>query len=65
MEQKGAEFHGRVRAGYLAQARRWPERYEVVDSGVGPDEVTAALLRSVRAWCGRSAAPQGAPAAAG
>jgi dTMP kinase len=65
MEQKGAEFHGRVRAGYLAQARRWPERYEVVDSGVGPDEVTAALLRSVRAWCGRSAAPRGAPAAGG
>lgn len=61
MEQKGAEFHARVRAGYLAQARRWPERYAVVDSGAGPDEVTAALLRSVREWSLRTA---GAPRAA-
>ena len=65
MEQKGADFHARVRAGYLAQARRWPERYAVVDSGVGPDEVTAALLRSVREWSARAAgAPRPSPAAA-
>lgn len=51
MEQKGAEFHARVRAGYLAQARRWPQRYLVVDSSVGPDEVSAALLAAVRGWC--------------
>jgi dTMP kinase len=63
MEQKGADFHARVRAGYLAQARRWPERYAVVDSGVGPDEVTAALLRSVREWSARAAA-RPSPAAA-
>ena len=50
MEQKGAEFHSRVRAGYLAQASRWPGRYAVVDSGVGPDEVTASLMRTVREW---------------
>ena len=65
MEQKGADFHARVRAGYLAQARRWPERYAVVDSGVGPDEVTAALLRSVREWSARAAgATRPSPAAA-
>ena len=63
MEQKGADFHARVRAGYLAQARRWPERYAVVDSGVAPDEVTAALLRSVREWSARAAA-RPSPAAA-
>ena len=51
MEQKGAEFHARVRAGYLAQARRWPQRYLVVDSSVGPDEVSAALLAAVHGWC--------------
>ena len=51
MERKGHEFHARVRAGYLAQSRRWPERYAVVDSSSGPDEVTAALMRTVRAWC--------------
>ncbi len=56
MEQKGAEFHARVRSGYLAQAHRWPGRYLVVDSSVGPDQVTDALMASVRAW---SAIPQG------
>lgn len=55
IESKGAEFHARVRAGYAAQARRWPERYAVVDSGVGPDEVTAALLAAVRGWSLRGA----------
>jgi dTMP kinase len=54
MEQKGIEFHARVRAGYAAQARRWPDRYAVVDSSVGPDEVTASLLASVRAWSSRA-----------
>lgn len=52
MEQKGTEFHARVRQGYLAQARRWPDRYRVIDSSVPPDQVTAALFRSVRAWVG-------------
>ena len=56
IESKGAEFHARVRAGYAAQARRWPERYAVVDSGVGPDEVTAALLEAVRRWSVRGPA---------
>jgi len=54
MEQKGIDFHARVRAGYAAQARRWPDRYAVVDSSVGPDEVTASLLASVRGWCARA-----------
>jgi dTMP kinase len=60
MERKGHEFHARVRAGYLAQSRRWPERYAVVDSSSGPDEVTAALMRAVRSWC---AARRGVPRA--
>ncbi|MFM7798866.1 MAG: dTMP kinase [Planctomycetota bacterium] len=55
IESKGAEFHARVRAGYAGQARRWPDRYVVVDSGVGPDEVTAALLAAVRGWSLRGA----------
>lgn len=52
MEQKGVEFHTRVRGGYLDQARRWPERYRVVDSSVAPDDVTAALFQAVRGWAG-------------
>ncbi|MBL9141519.1 MAG: dTMP kinase, partial [Phycisphaerae bacterium] len=50
MEQKGEEFHARVRKGFLEQAKRWPERYRVVDSSVTPDQVTDALMRTVRAW---------------
>ncbi|MFO0782728.1 MAG: dTMP kinase [Phycisphaerales bacterium] len=51
MEQKGAEFHAKVRRGYLEQSRRWPERYRVVDSSVDPDAVTRAVQATVRAWC--------------
>lgn len=53
MEQKGYEFHARVRAGYLAQAARWPQRYVVVDSSVAPDDVTHGLLGAVSNWCTR------------
>ena len=48
-------FHARVRSGYAAQANRWPERYAVVDSSVGPDEVTAGLLAAVQAWMSAAA----------
>jgi dTMP kinase len=36
MEQKGVDFHARVRSGYLAQATRWAHRYAVVNSSVAP-----------------------------
>lgn len=52
MEQKGLEFHAEVRRGFLEQARRWPERYRVLDSSVAPDDVTRSLLEAVRAWVG-------------
>lgn len=48
MEQKGAAFHKRVRDGYLEQARDFKDQYTVVDARVNEDEVTRALLRSVR-----------------
>jgi len=52
MEQKGAEFHRRVRAGYLQQARERPDRHLVVDAFVVNDdlmhctEAVAAIVRS-------------------
>ena len=64
MEQKGEAFHRRVRAGYLEQAKRWPERYLVVDARGEPGSVTAAVLDGIR----RRLAPDasaGAGAAAG
>lgn len=48
MEQKGLEFHRKVRAGYREQASRWPGVYAVVDASRHADEVTRALLAAVR-----------------
>lgn len=52
MEQKGMDFHAQVRKGFLEQARRWPQRYRVVDSSVPADAVTTALMQTVRTWVG-------------
>ena len=48
MEQKGAEFHAKVREGYLEQARRHPRHYTVVDARSGEDEVTDLMLTAIR-----------------
>lgn len=32
MESKAVEFHAKVREGFLAEARRWPDRIQVVDA---------------------------------
>ena len=48
MEQKGAAFHRRVRAGYLDQAAADPDGYLVVDATGAPDEVTALLMAGLR-----------------
>lgn len=48
MEQKGLEFHRKVRAGYLEQAQRWPAVYAVLDASKDADDVTRQLLRAVR-----------------
>ena len=62
IEQRGIEFHRRVRAGYLEQARRWPDRHEVVDTSPPPDRVfeaiSAAIGRRAARW--RRSAPAGA-----
>jgi len=46
MEQKGIDFHRRVREGFLAQARAEPDRFLVVDSSGDVGDVEAA------AWSG-------------
>ncbi len=50
MEQKGADFHRRVRQGYLDQAAAYPDRYLVVDARPEPDTVFAALHEGVTDW---------------
>ena len=47
MEQKDAEYHRRVREGYLEQARSQPDKYLVVDSTAQPEAVFAALTAGI------------------
>lgn len=48
MEKKGAEFHRRVRQGYLDQARSDPERYMVVDACVEENAVFERLVSGMQ-----------------
>ena len=56
MEGKGADFHARVRQGYLRQAQQNPNDFFVVDAGKLPDEVFAQLTGGLEKWCSTSAA---------
>jgi dTMP kinase len=47
IEQRGAEFHRRVREGYLQQVREFPDRYCTVDASRSPEAVFAELLGTV------------------
>jgi dTMP kinase len=51
MEGKGAEFHARVRQGYLRQAQQNPKEFFVVDAGRSPDEVFLQLTGGLQEWC--------------
>lgn len=53
MEAKGAEFHRRVRQGYLEQARADPARHFVLDATRSPDEVWADLVACLRQFASR------------
>jgi dTMP kinase len=61
MEQKGLEFHRRVREGYLAQARARPEAHLVVDASREVDEVAAALMGGLVERLGALRAARSAP----
>jgi dTMP kinase len=43
--QEGAEFHERVRQGYLAMAAEEPERFLVMDATLAPEEITERIWR--------------------
>jgi dTMP kinase len=47
-ERKGAGFHEKIRAGFLAIAKAEPERCAVVDASGGVEDVHAAVLSAVR-----------------
>lgn len=52
MEQKGLEFHRRVRAGFIDQARADPSRHIIVDANADQSTVTDRLRLGVRRWLG-------------
>jgi len=49
LESRGAEFRQRLRAGYLAEARRHPDLIVVIDATAGIDEVAARIRAAVSA----------------
>ena len=51
-ERKGAAFHARVKAGFLAIAAAEPARCVVLDGDQSPDQVHTAILGVVRARLG-------------
>ncbi len=44
IEQKGADYHARVRQGYLDQAEQHPKHYRVIDATPDADTVTTQLI---------------------
>ena len=48
MEREAAEFHARVRDGFLALARAEPGRFRVIDASRAEDDVFNALTQEVR-----------------
>lgn len=47
------DFHRRIRASFLDQARRDPTRHVVVDASGSPDEVRARVVAALDSWQGR------------
>jgi dTMP kinase len=48
IESRDAEYRRRVRAGYLEQAKREPERVAIVDASPAPEAVERAMLAELR-----------------
>ena len=50
IELRGAEFHRRVREGFLWQIREFPERYRRIDASKGEDAVFSEMLAATQAF---------------
>jgi dTMP kinase len=57
MERRDEAFHERVRAGFLAEAKRRPESFRVVDAAAGVEVVQARIRQEV----GRVLVPHSGP----
>lgn len=45
MESRGVAYFEKVRAGFLAEAKRWPDRVEVIDASQSMDEMHTEIRR--------------------
>ncbi len=54
MERENAEFHERMRAGYLELARRMPDRIRVIQADASPEKVADAIWEAVCDALGQS-----------
>jgi dTMP kinase len=48
IEREEIEFHRRVREGYLELARRWPERFRVLDAAMDEDAISERVWEVVQ-----------------
>ena len=58
MEAQGLEFQRRVRAGFLAEAARRPERIAVIDATQTPEEVHGDIVAAIRRGVTLPACPE-------
>jgi dTMP kinase len=56
MESRDELFHARVRAGFLAEAAKRPDRIVVLDAGEAPDKVQDRIRRATEELLKKDAA---------
>jgi dTMP kinase len=58
MEQQGADFHARVRQGFLTEAAQAPDRIAVVNAARPVEVVQAEIRQAAERFLGRGRQPQ-------
>ena len=61
-EREDRAFHERVRAGYLELARRWPDRFRILDAAADEADVAGRVWQAVAGRLWEQGSPRGIPA---
>lgn len=59
IEQKGQEYHERVREGFLALAKLFPDRIQVIDATRSPEEIASDIYADCEQWLKGRLQPSG------